>query len=80
MSEEYVLLETEDILKNQLSIEDIRKVIERYLEHPEEYADPIMCKNDHLIGKVFVPESNSTLFWIDLLDKKYFFDLQAGNQ
>lgn len=77
--EEYVLLETNDIVNNQVPIKGIREIIELYLTNPDNYADPIMCKQEHLIGKIFIPESSGTLFWVDLMNKKYFFDLQAGN-
>ena len=77
--EEYVILESIDLRESSFSIEDTEKVIDRYLSNPSEYADPILCKEDHFIGKVFIPESNCTIFWCDILDKKYFFDLQVGN-
>lgn len=78
--EEYIILETIDLSGTSFSIKDTRKVIERYLSNISEYADPIICKEEHFIGKVFIPESNCTLFWCDILNKKYFFDLQSGKQ
>ncbi len=77
---DYILLVT---LSNNFSSEgltNVKKIIKKYDANLNDYADPIMCKKDHLIGKVFIPEDNVTLFWIDLLDKKYYFDVLSGKQ
>ncbi len=78
MMEDYILLET--LNESSVSIKDTTKIIKYYVEHEEEFADPIMCKQEHLIGKAFIPRSNATVFWFDIMDKKYFFDIQAGKQ
>ena len=54
--ENYILLET--LNECSTSTNDTQKIIKHYMENQLEYADPIMCKNDHLIGKVFIPESD----------------------
>ncbi len=58
---------------------DIKVIIKKYVENEFNYADPNICKNEHEIGKNYIPEENITLFWINL-DKRYFFDVQKGNQ
>lgn len=76
--EDYILLET--LSKGSVSLVQAREIIKYYVEHQDELADPIMCKQEHLIGKAFIPESNATIFWFDVMNKKYFFDIQAGKQ
>lgn len=76
--QDYILLE--DLNGSSIPIKEAREIIRYYVEHEEEFADPIMCKQEHLIGKAFIPQSNATIFWFDIVNIKYFFDIQLGKQ
>ena len=55
-----------------------KNVIDRYMSNREAYGQPNICRNNHEIGKIHIPENDVTLFWINM-DKMYFFDVQDGN-
>lgn len=77
---DYILLETleSNLHDEQSKIKQAKSIIKKYCTTPENYADPIICKKEHFIGKAYIPEDDVTLYWIDLLDKNYFFDCQNG--
>lgn len=76
--EDYVILES--ISDSSVELEKCKSIIKKYTLNPQVYADPIMCKQEHLIGKVYIPEDDVTLFWVELLNVPYFLDVQTGKQ
>lgn len=72
-----------DILKVNViptELKNAENIIKKYDADPKNYADPIMCKEKHLTGKAYITENDKTIFWFDLMDIKYFFDVQSGKQ